>query len=278
MKKSLVLLSCSTLLICSCGTYTGSGALTGSSLGSVLGSAIGGLAGGPRGSDIGTIVGMAGGAVVGAAVGAQADKANNTYAPERGTRDDSYYSRGRDYERQHDNYNENNGHEDSGYDPSGQGDDVLYDFNGPDYTGDYSASEPGTVTPSVNYNAIGGTTNKPERYPLEIRNARFVDDNQDNRLNPNELCKVIFEIYNKSASPMYDVQPMVMEVSGDKHIQVSGSIHVEKIEPGKGIRYTAMVKSDKRLMTGNAIFRIYAVQGNGNIVSETREFNIPTGK
>ena len=74
MKKPLILLFSSALLLSSCGTYTGSGAYVGGSFGSILGSAIGGIAGGPRGSDIGTIIGMAGGAAVGAAIGNQADQ------------------------------------------------------------------------------------------------------------------------------------------------------------------------------------------------------------
>ena len=63
MKKNGILLMGTLMLLSSCGTYTASGAYTGSSLGSILGSAIGGISGGPRGSDVGTIVGMAGGAI-----------------------------------------------------------------------------------------------------------------------------------------------------------------------------------------------------------------------
>ena len=46
MKKPLILLFSSALLLSSCGTYTGSGAYVGGSFGSILGSAIGGIAGG----------------------------------------------------------------------------------------------------------------------------------------------------------------------------------------------------------------------------------------
>ena len=74
MKNLFVLPIFTVIFLSSCGTYTGSGAITGGSLGSVLGSAIGGIAGGGRGSNIGTIVGMAGGAMVGATIGAKADK------------------------------------------------------------------------------------------------------------------------------------------------------------------------------------------------------------
>lgn len=74
MKKIMLLVACSSLLLSSCDTYTGSGAYAGATFGSILGSAIGGLSGGPRGSDMGTIIGMAGGAAVGAAIGSQADQ------------------------------------------------------------------------------------------------------------------------------------------------------------------------------------------------------------
>lgn len=74
MKKIMLFVACSSLLLSSCDTYTGSGAYAGATFGSILGSAIGGLSGGPRGSDMGTIIGMAGGAAVGAAIGSQADQ------------------------------------------------------------------------------------------------------------------------------------------------------------------------------------------------------------
>lgn len=74
MKKYMMILAVSAMMLSSCGTYTGEGAYAGATFGSLLGSAIGGLSGGWRGSNVGQIVGMAGGAAVGAAIGAAADK------------------------------------------------------------------------------------------------------------------------------------------------------------------------------------------------------------
>lgn len=286
MKKAVILSVSAVLLLSGCGTYAGSGAYAGASLGGLIGSAIGGISGGPRGSDIGSLIGIAGGAMVGGAMGAQADNAAEQKAAQEraefsqryqqhrsaatsGNNNDSSYKGG--------NYNNGTAADDSGFDPTGSGDDTLYDFNSTDYTGDYSATTPENVTPSVHYDNIGAKPATPTR-PLEIRNARFVDDNQDHRLNGGELGKVIFEVYNKSAEPVYDIQPMVVETSGNKQIMVSGSIHVEKIEPGKGIRYTAMVKANNRIKDGNATFRVYAVQGNNNEASNITEFNITTSR
>ncbi len=281
MNKSLVMSLSAVMLLTGCSTYTGSGAFSGATLGSVIGSAIGGISGGPRGSDIGTLVGMAGGAVVGGALGAQADKQQQAYREESDSRFERRYREHREAAtRGNDTYyggDDSYYNDESGFDPEGRGDDVLYDFKGSDYTGDYTATSPKDVVPSVRYDGIR-TPEKHLEQPLEVRNARFVDDNEDRRINAGETCKVIFEVYNRSSEPVYDVQPMVVETTGNKRIRISHTIHVEKILPGKGVRYTAMVKADKRLKNGNAAFRVYAASGNGKVASNVNEFNIQTVK
>lgn len=266
MKKVILLMLCSSLVMSSCDTYTGSGAYAGGSIGSILGSAIGGLSGGPRGSDMGTIIGMAGGAVVGAVIGSQADQAKAdreaAYQQDRVER-----RSGSDYSNTPvtDNpeiFDSNNG-----------GDDRLYDFKGKDYTGDYSAQQPTTSMPSATVEELGARFSYSPT--LEIVNARFVDDNEDNCLNRNETCKVIFEIVNRGHEPVYDVVPTVVEITGNKHIFISPSIHVEKISPGSGVRYTAMVKADRKLKDGMAWFCVSVIH-EGKSISKVNEFNIPT--
>lgn len=266
MKKVILLMLCSSLVMSSCDTYTGSGAYAGGSIGSILGSAIGGLSGGPRGSDMGTIIGMAGGAVVGAVIGSQADKAQAdreaAYQQDRVER-----RSGSDYSNTPvtDNpeiFDSNNG-----------GDDRLYDFKGKDYTGDYSAQQPTTSLPTATVEELGARFSYSPT--LEIVNARFVDDNEDNCLNRNETCKVIFEIVNRGHEPVYDVVPTVVETTGNRHIFISPSIHVEKISPGSGVRYTAMVKADRKLKDGMARFCVSVIH-EGKSISKVNEFNIPT--
>lgn len=266
MKKVILLMLCSSLVMSSCDTYTGSGAYAGGSIGSILGSAIGGLSGGPRGSDMGTIIGMAGGAVVGAVIGSQADQAQAdreaAYQQDRVER-----RSGGDYSNAPvtDNpeiFDSNNG-----------GDDRLYDFKGKDYTGDYSAQQPITSMPTATVEELGARFSYSPT--LEIVNARFVDDNEDNCLNRNETCKVIFEIVNRGHEPVYDVVPTVVETTGNRHIFISPSIHVEKISPGSGVRYTAMVKADRKLKDGMARFCVSVIH-EGKSISKVNEFNIPT--
>ena len=262
MKKVILLMLCSSLVMGSCDTYTGSGAYAGGSIGSILGSAIGGLSSGPRGSDLGTIIGMAGGAVVGAVIGSQADQAQ---ADREAAYQQDRVERRSDYPSVTDNpeiFDSNNG-----------GDDRLYDFKGKDYTGDYSAQQPTTSMPTATVEELGARFSYSPI--LEIVNARFVDDNEDNCLNRNETCKVIFEIVNRGYEPVYDVVPTVVETTGNKHIFISPSIHVEKISPGSGVRYTAMVKADRKLKDGMARFCVSVIH-EGKSISKINEFNIPT--
>lgn len=271
MKKIMLFVACSSLLLSSCDTYTGSGAYAGATFGSILGSAIGGLSGGPRGSDMGTIIGMAGGAAVGAAIGSQADQKSQQQREsvyrDRSHCDHHSYQDGV-YQQSSPVYSN-----DEIFDSTNSGDDRIYDFNDRDYTGSYSAQQPIATIPSSTLEELG--QNYAYSSSLKIMNARFVDSNEDNYLNRNETAKVIFEIRNNGAHTLYDVVPTVIETTGNKHIFISPSVHVESIAPGHVIRYTAMVKADNRLKNGTACFCVSVIQG-GKTISKVNQFDIPT--
>ncbi len=279
MKKSLVLTASAILLFASCESYTGVGAYAGTSLGSILGSAIGGISGGPRGSDIGTVVGMAGGAVVGAAIGNMADQKRASDLEQYGQECES----GQSATRQRHNTTQygddsvyNSSSSDSGFDDSNSGDDRIYDFNGSDYTSNTTTQEATTKMPDhINAADLSGRLSYTPS--IEIRNARFIDDNNDGVIQRNEISKVIFEVVNIGSQTLYDVQPTVIEATGNRHIFISPSIHVEKIMPGKGIRYTAMIKADNRLKDGSVKICVSVLQGD-KAMSKVSEFNIPTKK
>lgn len=287
MGKSFIIGMSALLLLGSCDTYTGTGAYMGSTLGSIFGSAIGGIAGGPHGSDVGTIVGMVGGAVAGAAIGQATDQKQQAQreadiadmrarrAERQARRQGSYgndntYGHGNNYgyDNQGDDYSG------SGFDANNGGDDRIYDFKGSDYSGNYSARQPDVNMPMQS--SVDNLAENLKYTPdIEIKNARFVDDNQDGKIERGELSKVIFEVYNRGNHTLYDVVPTVVEATGNRHIMISPNMHVESIQPGKGIRYTALVKADNRLKDGNAQFCVSVVQGNKKI-SKVCEFDIPT--
>ena len=269
MKKLAVYAVCATLLLGSCDSYMGTGAYAGANLGSILGSAIGGIAGGPRGSDLGTIVGMAGGAVVGAAIGQATEERKaaeaGAYQQERARQN---YER-KMSERQQDDANGSYRElpsTDSGFDESNSGDDRIDDFTG-------KSGRSNVVTETVN---PANLTEKTTYTPIvDICNARFLDGNEDGVIERDELCTVVFEVMNRSQQTLYDVQPAVIEATGNRHLTVSPGILVEQIEPGKGIRYTAVVKADNRLKAGSTKICVSVLQGS-RVISKVSEFNIPT--
>lgn len=251
MKKNLVISMSALLLLSSCGTYTGAGAVTGGSFGSIIGSAIGGIAGGYRGSNIGTLIGMASGAAVGAAVGAAADNAERQ-------RYEEHVAARQQQAAEHARYDRSN-QSDSGFDATNSGDDRLYGFGE-----DFSSKVSETTTASSSN--------------LEIRNPRIVDANRNGVLTRGEEARLVFEIFNVSAKPAYRVMPSVAEITGNRHIRVSENVLVESIMPGRGIRYTAVIKADDRLKDGNAVFKIGVFLDNKEIISQTQEFPIKTSK
>lgn len=304
MKKTAILAMCAVLTVTGCGTYAGSGAYTGASLGSILGSAIGGISGGPRGSDVGTIVGMATGAVIGGAIGNQADQQRQAdydqyqrdkadRAARRHNQKNNAYDNQGGYSSQGGYCPQSNGQTNNGY--NGQpGDDRItfdegngeygskgsetdvYNFHSSDYTGSYTAQQPTTSLPATSSveQLTEGMTYMPH---IEIRNARVVDDNQDKVISRGELCKVIFEIYNTGQRPLYDIQPSVVEATGNKQIFISPGMHVERLMPGAGIRYTAMLKAGPRLGDGSVRICLSVLQGD-NAISKVTEFEVPTSK
>ncbi len=271
MKELIFALMGSVLLMSSCGTFAGQGAASGAAFGSILGSAIGGISGGWRGHDIGTIVGMAGGAAIGAAVGSAADeREQRKYEAYKQERNQRRYGT---YERTQGGYAD-----ESGFDATNSGDDrITFDGAGPGgKQGGYSAASPRSYDPttqpvepgySVKYNSL-----------IEIRNARVIDASQDGVIRRGEECRITFEVMNRSSKILYDVQPTVMEVSGNKHIHISPNLHVESIAPNSGIRYTATILADKKLKDGEIVIRIGVTQGNKQITSQIQEFVLKTSK
>lgn len=242
MRKVFAISVCVVLTLSGCGTYAGQGAHTGAGFGSILGSAIGGISGGHRGSNIGTIVGMAGGAVVGAAVGSAADK-----------------SKQKQLEQYQQPYNTDNARvmDDSGFDPDHRGDDRIV----------FEESPVDNHSQKYNHGAM-----------IEIRNVSFTDKDGNGVIQSGEECQVSFEIMNCSSKPINDITPMVTETTGNKRIYISPSVRVERILPGRGIRYTATVMGGKKLKDGNVVIKLSVAQGTKELESPIQELEIETRK
>lgn len=275
MKKVIAYSLVGAIMLSSCSTAD-SGASNGAFFGSILGSAIGGISGGHRGSDIGTIVGMAGGAIAGAAIGSANEK------KEQKKYEEYLRQRNERYSREYQKREISRMNDESGFDPNNGGDDRIEMEPESPATASVrnSSDEPYTTVEAktVTLDQLKAMTNYNvsinER--IQLRNVSFVDADGNGEIQPEEECKVSFEIMNNSDVEIFDVVPTVIEVSGNKHIHISPGIRVESIKPHQGVRYSATVKADKRLKDGNAVIRVAVAQGQNDITSQVKEFNITT--
>ena len=275
MKKVIAYSLVGAIMLSSCSTAD-SGASNGAFFGSILGSAIGGISGGHRGSDIGTIVGMAGGAIAGAAIGSANEK------KEQKKYEEYLRQRNERYSREYQKREISRMNDESGFDPNNGGDDRIEMEPESPATASVrnSSDEPYTTVEAktVRLDQLKAMTNYNvninER--IQLRNVSFVDADGNGEIQPEEECKVSFEIMNNSDVEIFDVVPTVIEVSGNKHIHISPGIRVESIKPHQGVRYSATVMADKRLKDGNAVIRVAVAQGQNDITSQVKEFNITT--
>lgn len=233
-----------TVLMSSCGTYTATGAYTGAQFGHIIGSAIGGIGGGWRGHHTGSLIGTMGGAVAGAAIGAAIDNAHD-----------------RRVERMYGNNQ-----------PSQ--DDYGYYNNGGGAADDRITFDEGPATPERSFSV----DELARKVPIEIRNAEVIDKDGDGMLVRGEVCNVAFEIWNNTDHTIFDLYPLVEDVTGNKHVVVSQNLRVESLLPHRGIRYTASIQADKRLKDGEIVIRVGVAKGNEVIESQTRQFTVKTAK
>lgn len=238
MKKLIVLALGACVMMSSCYTNTATGAYVGGQFGHVIGSAIGGISGGWRGHDVGSLIGTVGGVAVGAAVGSAIDNAQE-----------------RKYEERRAQRQTPRRTEDGVY--IGGYDDRLQDGVGD------------------NDDRIAFSEQSPE---LEIRHAEVREFQKDGVLTRGEQCTVSFEIMNNSDHTIYDVLPMVEDVTGNKHVQISPNLRIESIPARQGVRYKASILADNRLKDGQICVLIGVAVGQGNAPVQTRRITVPTAK
>ncbi len=114
----------------------------------------------------------------------------------------------------------------------------------------------------------------PEGYDhLQIENLRYVDQNDNHKIDAAERARLIFEIHNTGNVALYDVAPVV-ECSMPKRILISPTAIIASIQPGKSVRYTVELYGKKSLRDGNAQFSISFA--SGNMLYTVRRFDLAT--
>ena len=110
---------------------------------------------------------------------------------------------------------------------------------------------------------------------LRISNIRFIDDNRTQTINADEDSKLIFDIVNEGNYTVYNVVPIVEELTGNKQISISTSTMISQITPGAGMRYTAHIHAGKKLRNGQVSLRIILTDANG-VEGDSIEFDLDT--
>lgn len=166
------------------------------------------------------------------------------------------------------------GNQSEDFDPTGGGDDRLMDFQpgSPDslQTCDISAAKPQMRLDSIA--VCPEETTKDIRLEdfqkhisqeaeLEIRNVRFIGKDHVQGIKSKQTAYISFEIFNIGNRPAWGVRPVVEQTSQEKGLEVSPTVAIEQIRQGKGMRYTAMVRTNKRIKAKEVAFKIYALYG-----------------
>ena len=136
-------------------------------------------------------------------------------------------------------------------------------------TSQMASGDPGAIFAGA---AIGGNVGGDN---LRIRNIRFIDDDRDHIITSGESSKVIFEIMNEGNQTIYNVVPMVTEITGMKRIYISPPVMVEQIAPRNGVKYTANISAGDRIKTGDITIRVAVADGNGQQY-DWQEFSLST--
>lgn len=201
----------------------------GAATGGYFGAILGSAIGGISGGPRGSDVGTLAGVVGGAIIGAAVGSAADNAAQERR----NYPAKDYGYENDRGSY----GGGQTGYD-----DRIEFETDEAD-----------------NYR---GETNI-----IEICNVRFNDSDNDRKISAGEVCKVSFEIMNRSKHNVYNITPEVTELTGNRHIHISPGVLVENIAPHKGVRYTASVGAGRKIKDGYIKLQLSVKQRDNTIAA-----------
>jgi len=232
---------------------------------------------------------MAGGAMVGAAIGAAADQKAEQQAMER---EEAY--RRRHMEREMPQYPPQ-GYGTQG--TQGQAGDDRVDFGIAGPQGGTTSPQTSSPKPSPKERGYGASTNKEGNWSLtpmgqgnqregsfkitslvELRNVHLMEADGDGVLRRGEQMKLVFELMNRADRTLYNVCPMVTDLTHNKHVFISPNMAIESIATGTGVRYTATIQADNRLKDGELVIHIGVMVESRELASVAQEMVIRTAK
>ncbi len=119
---------------------------------------------------------------------------------------------------------------------------------------------------------------------LETENVKFIDANNNDRIDANESCYIEFVIINNGNGNANNVRVTVTNKSNVKGLEFNESLYVGKIEPKKSQKVKIPISGSMYLTTGSANLQISFDEAKGfqpdpiNLNISTKEFAKPDVK
>ena len=113
---------------------------------------------------------------------------------------------------------------------------------------------------------------------VEMRNVHLMEADGDGVLRRGEQMKLVFELMNRADRTLYNVCPMVTDLTHNKHVFISPNMAIESIATGTGVRYTATIQADNRLKDGELVIHIGVMVESRELASVAQDMVIRTAK
>lgn len=109
---------------------------------------------------------------------------------------------------------------------------------------------------------------------VEVAEVKFLDANNDRRLDAGESAFIVMDIYNRGDATLYNVTPLIS--CDSRRVLVSPPAIVSEIPSGRGVRYKAEVRAQRRLRQGPLVFKVSFGTGKHAVTAKT--FSVQAGR
>ena len=138
------------------------------------------------------------------------------------------------------------------------------------------------MTPDGSFSQTGQGNQREGSFKItplvELRNVHLMEADGDGVLRRGEQMKLVFELMNRADRTLYNVCPMVTDLTHNKHVFISPNMAIESIATGTGVRYTATIQADNRLKDGELVIHIGVMVESRELASVAQEMVIRTAK
>ena len=112
---------------------------------------------------------------------------------------------------------------------------------------------------------------------IELNNFIYTDSNNNDIIEAGEKCQITFDVENTGDNAITNITPILELTVENKGIKIGNPTNISKLSAHSKITYSVPVNGTTHLKDGEADFRAYVIDSNGN-TSASREFTLPTKK